>query len=180
MIIAQADTPRFKRIFLLFNELLTGKKPVAPKETMRVDKGNYDDEIQEYLRDDNSLPPPPEPTNNIAADDVNETPPSPRPAHHASTSITLEESNVKTSSLTISITTLPSEPQAETDAILALPKKRRPGPKKKVNDPAPDPADTTPSPVTRGTRASARQVAPPPEQDPQPAARTSTRKRNKN
>ena len=186
MIIAQANTPRFKQILSSFNKLLTDKKPAAPREPTHIDKGNYDDEIQEYLRDNDSPPPPTEPTDSVTADvvvadDVDETPPSPRPVHcHTTTSITLEESDVRTSSLTVSITTLPSEPQAEADAVLAPPKKRRPGPKKKVNTPASDAVDTTPAPTTRGTRASTRQVAPPPEQDAQPAARVSTRKRTKN
>ena len=144
---AHATTPRFKQIFSSFNELLLGTKPATPKQDVHVDQGDYDDEIQEYLRED-SPPPPAEPTDTTAEDnidetpptlpsvDLDETPPSLCPGHHPSTSITLQESNtIKTSSLTISITTVPSEPQAKVDAVVVPPKKGRPAARKKMSGP---------------------------------------------
>lgn len=191
MIIKQAETPRFKQILSSFNELSFGTKPDPPKRDVHFDQGDYDDEIQEYLRDNG---PPTEPTDEmpadempvdeIAEDDMDDTPPSPRSGHRASTSIIVQESDtIRTSSKTISITTRPSEPQAdEMDITVVLPKKARPAPRKKVTNPALDAntADTAPAPTTRGTRTSARQAAPPPEQVPQQATRTSGRKRTKN
>jgi hypothetical protein len=196
MIVAQASTSRFKRIRSSFDLLFLGTKQTAPEpEQLRVDQGDYDDEIQEFLCEDptpppveptvaaeshadpESLPPPPD----SAESDIDETPvlsPSPRSGHHPVTSITLQESDmVKTSSLTISITSLPSE-QTQEGTIPAPPKKARPAPKKKVTPPA-DGVDTiAPAPKTRSTRAGTRQVPVPPlEQDSQPTTRTSVRKR---
>jgi hypothetical protein len=195
MILAQAPTQRFKRIRSSFDQLLFGTKPTAPDpEQPRIDQGDYDDEIQLYLGRD-PTPPPVEPT--VAADsdvepyvqpppfasaesDIDETPiPSPSPGHHPVTSITLQESDtVRTSSMTISITTLPSEQTQEvTDP--APRKKARPAPKKKVISPPSDAVDTiAPAPTTRSTRAGSRQVpVQPHEQDPKPTTRTSGRKR---
>ena len=196
MIIEQATTTRFKRIFLLFNQLVFSTETDAPKQVMHIDQGNYDDEIQAYLREDS--PPPPANLTNANAeddttdatteDDVDRTPPMPssidldetlpslRPGRHASTSISLQESNtVKTSSLTISVMTVPSEPQAEVDTVVAPPKKGRPAARKKAANPTSDTADAAPPPTTRGTRKSTRQAAPPPERGPQSTIRASGR-----
>ena len=195
IITTQSATPRFKKILLLFNERVFGKNSDFPKKTVPIDQGNYDDKIQEYLRED-SPPPPAEPTLAVAEDienpppsvDLDEAPPSPPPGHRASTSITVQESDtIKTSStsMTISITTLPSEPQAEEDngIFVVRPKKSRPAPRKKVNTTASDAADITLASTTRAKTAGSFQVSPPVEQDPQPTTRTSGRKRgtvNKN
>jgi len=189
LIIAQADTPRFKRIHSEFNALLFGSTPVTPNDIVVVDRGNYDDEVNEYLREDPTPPPiepstaanvdemPPSPTEPSARTDLNGAPPSPHLHRHATTSITHQESHtVTTSSQTVSITALPSEPEAEVDTPVAPPKKSRPAPRKKVaSTDSVNTADATPVPTTRGTRASTRQVAAPPK--PSSNTRSSGRKR---
>jgi hypothetical protein len=174
MLIAQANTPRFKRIFSLFDELLFGKKPAIPGPTIRVDAGNYDDEIQEYLRNDSPPPPVDVPTEAISEDDPDESPfalpssdldataPSPPIARRTPTStITVQESDtIRTSSLTISITDSDLPPTGVGDVEAAPPKKSRPVPRKKAKpasdvETAPTPAPA-PAPTTRGKRASTR------------------------
>ena len=196
MVIEYGDAPRFKRIRSQLNALLFGTTPAAPSNTVIVDQGDYRNEVQEFLRED-STPPPTEPS---TASDINKTPTSPAPAelgastgpnptpllphlgHHVTTSITLQESHtVSTSSQTISITALPSEPEAEVNPPVVQPKKSRPAARKKVvNTDGVDTSDatnTTSAPTTRGTRASARKASSPPNQGSQPTARGSGRKR---
>lgn len=193
MIIKQADTPRFKRILLELNALVFGKTPALRSNTVTVDQGDYEDEIAEFLRED-SISPPTEPTtandaeklslssteSNTAAD-LNEAPLSPHLNQHVETLTTLQESRtVSTSSKTISITTHPSEPEADIDAPITQPKKSRPAPRKKtIATNSVDASDVTPIPTTRGTRASTRRAAPLPKQDSQPTVRGSGRKRAK-
>ena len=189
MIIEHADTPRFKKIRSEFNALLFGAMSVAPSNTVIIDQGDYEDEVQEFLRE-NSTPPPAEPT---AATDIDKTPTSPaepsvsadpdktplppRLGHHVATSIVLQDTHtVSTSSQTISITTHPSEPEAEIDPPVIQPKKSRPVAKKVANTNdvnASDATDTTPAANTRRTRASNHK-------DSLPAARNSGRKNKKN
>jgi len=193
MIIKQADTPRFERIHSELNTLLFSASSAAPS-TIVVDQGHYEDEVQEFLRDDSTPPSsptepcatayastmptyPPEPS---ADTDFDEAPLPPCSGHRATTTITLQESHtIGTSSQTILITTLPSEPKAEVDPPIAQLKKSRPAARKKViNAESVDTSDTA-SPTTRSTRASTRQAAPLPEQDSHPTAHGSGRRRTK-
>ena len=73
MITAQAGTPRFTRIISFFNVSLFGTKPATPIQAVHVDQGSYNDEIQEYLRDD-PTPPPAELI--VTTDERSPTPPS--------------------------------------------------------------------------------------------------------
>ena len=192
MIIEHADTPRFKRIHSELNALLFSASSVAPS-TVIIDQGDYENEVQEFFRDNSTPPPsptepsataytsttstyPPEPSVDT---DFDEAPLPPCSGYHPTTTITLQESHtIGTSSQTISITTLPSEPEAEVDPPIVQLKKSRPAVRKAVNPESVDTSDTA-RPPTRSTRASARQVAPPPEQDSHPTAHGSGRKRTK-
>lgn len=184
-----AATPRFKKILASFNDLFIGTKLAPPGEDFHVDQGNYDDEIKDFLRGD-SPPPPAKPAVEVVEESINnmtpvpppvdldKIPPPPHPSHRASASIVLQESEtIKTSSLTVSVSTLPSQVQAEVDDNVPVPpaKKGRPVTKTKGNVPISDTTDVTPG----GRRSSTRQVALP-EQDLRQTSRTSGRKRTKN
>ena len=140
-----ANGPRFNRIRSEFNALLFGTVSLStPSDIPVVDQGNYDDEIQEYLREK----PTPCPAESNATAELDDVPPSPT---ESSTSIALNEAS------------LPSEVEAEVDVPAAPPKKSCPAPTKKVTNISDD-TSATPAPTTRNTRAGTRQVAPPPKQ----------------
>ena len=193
MIIENANTSHFKRIISELNELLFSTRRAVPRNTAIDDHGDYGDEVQEFLRED-STPPPDE--EGAAADDVDEPPSSPaesstnidleepHPPHHAATSITLQDSHtVKVSSRAISITMFPPEPEAEVNPSVVQSNRSRPAPRKKATNTdgvgMSNATNATPAPATRGTRASTHQAATLPEQDSNPVARRSTKKRGK-
>ena len=169
-----AATPHFKRILASFNNLFIDTKLAPPREDFHVDQGNYDDKIKDFLHG-NSPPPPAKPAVKVIEESINKMPPipppvdldkippPPHPSHHILASIMLQESEtIKTSSLTISVSTLPSQVQAEVDNNIPVPpaKKGHPVTKTKGNVPVSDTIDVTPS----GRRSSTCQVALP-EQD---------------
>ena len=177
-----AATPHFKRILASFNNLFIDTKLAPPREDFHVDQGNYDDKIKDFLCGD-SPPPPAKPAVKVVEESINKmTPvpppvdldkilPPPHPSHRASASIMLQESEtIKTSSLTVSVSTLPSQVQAEVDDNVPIPpaKKGRPVTKTKGNVPVSDTTDITPG----SRRSSTHQVALP-KQDLQQTTCTS-------
>jgi len=198
LLIDDKNKPLFEPILSELNSLLFSARGAVPRKTAIDDQGDYEDEVQEFLRG-NLVPPPTE--EGATTDDIDsETPDSPagfgtididleeepRLPHHAATSIILEDSHttkVSESSRAISITMLPSGPEAEVDPPVVRSNKGRPAPKKRATNTngvgTSDTTNATPAPTTRGTRASTRQAATLPEQDSNPAARSSVRKRGK-
>ena len=169
-----ASTPRFKRILASFNDLFIGMKLALPREDFHIDQGNYDDEIKDFLSGD-SPPPPAKPAIEVVKESINKMtpvpppvdldkiPPPPHPSHHTSASIMLQESEtIKSSSLTVSVLTLPSQVQAEVDDHDPVPRAKNGCPVTKTMGYVPilDTTDITPG----GRRSSTRQVALP-EQD---------------